>query len=370
MKRKDILRKLEERLARGEINEKTYLEIKARYENEPEEISESPPEEARVSEETGRVAEDASRAAEDASRAAEAFARSLERTIRAAIEPVVRNIPDIERRIRESVEPALRSIDFSEFSRTVQTTEGSVKIAGSGVVTGNPLRTQEFKTAGSGRVVGDLEAGVAKVAGSCVFEGNVTVQEFKSAGSVKVNGTLRAHELHSAGSLSVGNGIEGHEVYVRGSLHLEGDLKAHEVHLVGAAKVSGMLEANETKIELGGEVSIPVIKSREINIRRASIYLRFQSACELVADRIEGEEVYLECTTANYVRGGEVSIGPHCHVGVVEALELRVHESAEVRERRPLAERTREEHAGHPEGDEPPAPPQPPEAPRAPPSPP
>src|SRR2546428_852375 len=41
MKRKDILRKLEERLARGEINEKTYLEIKARYDSEPEEPEES-----------------------------------------------------------------------------------------------------------------------------------------------------------------------------------------------------------------------------------------------------------------------------------------------------------------------------------------
>ncbi len=40
MRRKDILRKLEERLARGEINEKTYLEIKARYESEPEEPEE------------------------------------------------------------------------------------------------------------------------------------------------------------------------------------------------------------------------------------------------------------------------------------------------------------------------------------------
>src|SRR5439155_2767317 len=41
MKRKDILRKLEERLARGEINEKTYLEIKVRYDSEPEEPEES-----------------------------------------------------------------------------------------------------------------------------------------------------------------------------------------------------------------------------------------------------------------------------------------------------------------------------------------
>ena len=37
MKRKDILQRLEERLARGEISEKTYLDIKARYDAEPEE---------------------------------------------------------------------------------------------------------------------------------------------------------------------------------------------------------------------------------------------------------------------------------------------------------------------------------------------
>src|SRR6266581_7303001 len=43
MRRKDILRRLEERLARGEISETTYLEIKARYESEPEEPEESLP---------------------------------------------------------------------------------------------------------------------------------------------------------------------------------------------------------------------------------------------------------------------------------------------------------------------------------------
>lgn len=364
MRKSDILRRLEERLARGEIGEKTYLEIKARYDTEPEELPEFPPEEAKVSAETGR-------GAEDASQAAEAFARSLERTIREAIEPVIRNIPEIERKIKESVEPALRNIDFAEFGRTVQTSEGSVKIAGSGVVTGNPLRTREFKTAGSGRVVGDLEAFEAKVAGSCVFEGNVTVQEFKSAGSSKVAGVLRARELHSSGSLSVGKGIDGQEVHIRGSLRLDGNLKAHEAHLAGSARISGVLEAQETRIELGGEVSIPVVKSREIAVRRPGGF--FRGACEMISDRIEGEDVYLECTTAKYVRGREVSIGPHCRIDVVEAGELRVHESAEVRERRPLARKVHEEHAehaGHPPGGEPPAPPEPPTLPEAPDAPP
>src|SRR5947207_14845820 len=77
MKRKDILRKLEERLARGEINEKTYLEIKARYESEPEEPEELGEAElpnvdfaATIGNAVAQATADASRAAGDAARAA------------------------------------------------------------------------------------------------------------------------------------------------------------------------------------------------------------------------------------------------------------------------------------------------------------
>ena len=59
-----------------------------------------------------------------------------------------------------------------------------------------------------------------------------------------------------------------------------------------------------------------------------------RSRGDLTADRIEGTEVNLEGTTAEFVKGEEVRIGPHCKIGVVEAQELVVYESSEVRERR------------------------------------
>jgi len=37
------------------------------------------------------------------------------------------------------------------------------------------------------------------------------------------------------------------------------------------------------------------------------------------------------------VKGDEVTIGPHCRIDVAEAHELVVHESSEVKERRPLS---------------------------------
>ena len=355
MKRADILRRLEERLARGEISEKTYLEIKSRYEAEPDEPEpqESPDEAAGHAGPPGHP---------------EDLGRLIERTIRESVGPMLRNMPDFERRIRESVEPALSAMRFADFGEGVQTRNGQVKIAGSGVVTGNPVRAREFKSAGSGRVVGDLEADLAKAAGSCVFEGNVTAQEFHTAGSAKVNGRLRGSEVHSSGSLSVGGDLESRELHVRGNMSVGGRTTAQEFRLSGGGKFEGPLESQEVEIELGGDVSVPVIQGTEITVRRPSGF--FRGRCELRADRILGREVNLECTVANLVAGEEVVIGPHCRIGVVEARELTVHESSEVRERRAFSGAST--YAGHagPSGAPPPPSPAAPPSPPSPPEPP
>src|SRR2546425_11745174 len=84
MKRKDILRKLEERLARGEINEKTYLEIKARYESEPEEPEEVGEAELPRVDLGATIRNAVAQATAAASRAAGGAARARRRALRGA----------------------------------------------------------------------------------------------------------------------------------------------------------------------------------------------------------------------------------------------------------------------------------------------
>ncbi len=351
MKRAEVLRRLEERLARGEISEKTYLEIKTRYEAMPEEEgSPGPKEDAGRPEDIGRL---------------------IEQAIHDSLEPALRNLPEIERRVRESIEPALRGIQFSDFGTGVVTTNGAVRIAGTGVVSGNPVRTREFKSAGAGRVVGDLEADLAKSAGSCAFDGNVTAREFHTAGSARVAGRLFATEIHSSGSLSVGGDLEGQEVHVRGSAEVGGRVVAQEFKLAGGGKFGGPIESQEIEIELSGDVTVPALIGTEVYIQRPSGF--FRGRCSLTADTIEGREIVIECTIAERVVGEDVEIGPHCRIGVVEARDLTIHESSEVRERRTYeGPRSHAGHAGHagvPPSPPPAAPPSPP-APPAPPSPP
>jgi hypothetical protein len=140
-----------------------------------------------------------------------------------------------------------------------------------------------------------------------------------------------------------------------------GRTTAQEFRLSGGGTFGGPLEAQEVDIELGGDVSAPIIHGTEVNVRRPGGF--FRGRCELRSDRIAAREVNLECTIANLVVGEEVVIGPHCRIAAVEARDLTVHESSEVKERRPLTRGSIDAPAGTRGSGAPPPP-----APAAPPS--
>lgn len=326
MKRKDILRRLEERLARGEISEKTYLEIKARYESEPDE-----PEQSDVP--------------------FESMGADLGANIGSVVAQVAQEATLAAQQAAQAVGEAMRSVDLSGIGTRIS--DDAIKISGSGTVSGNPVRTGEFKAAGSARVQGPLEAKVARVSGSCSFEGDVTVEEFRCSGSARILGRLKAQEVEASGSLHVEGGLEAEEVMASGSLHVGGNVRAEEIsasgslqvkggvsaeefHSSGSIRIDGELRAEEVHIDLAGTSKIAAIEASEITVKAPGGFVRFRG--DLTADRIVGEEVELEATNATFVKGNEVRIGPHCRIDVVEAKELVVHQSSEVRERRAPSE--------------------------------
>jgi cytoskeletal protein CcmA (bactofilin family) len=342
MKRTDILRKLEERLARGEISEKTYLEIKARYESEPEEPEQS--------DETGNLAD--------------AMA-DLGTTVGAAVAQATAAASQAASEATRAVSDAMRGIDISGIGTKL--TDETIKIVGRGVVSGNPVRTTTFEAAGSARVQGPLEAEVARVDGACIFEGDVHVGNFRCSGSARIVGNLRTEDMESSGALHVEGNVEAEDISVSGALQVKGDvtaedisvsggvhvkgnvtaedfhsggsvriegaLKAEDFHSGGSITIDGGLKAEDVMIDLGGSSRITTIEAENIRVKATGGFFRVRG--ELTSDRIEAtEDVELEATTAAFVKGQEVTIGPHCKIDVVEARDLTVHQSSEVRERR------------------------------------
>lgn len=300
MERKDILRRLEERLARGEISEATYLGIKARYAAEPEEA---------VSPET----------------AVPSFGPEIGETIARATEVAARATGEAMR----AVGGAFRGMEISGIG--VKLSDEVIKVAGSGVVSGQPVRTREFKAAGSARVRGDLDAETTKVAGACAFEGNVRTDTFHASGSVRVDGSVTADEFEASGSVHVGKDLTADSVVASGSLRVEGQIKCDSFSLAGSVKAEG-LAADSVSMELSGNSSVRWIRADSVSVKATGGFLR--SRGDLTAERIEGDSVYLEGTVAGLVVGDRVRIGPHCRVSAVESDDLIVHESSEVAERR------------------------------------
>jgi cytoskeletal protein CcmA (bactofilin family) len=224
---------------------------------------------------------------------------------------------------------AMRAVEVGGMG--VRLSDEAIRIAGSGIVSGQPVRTREFKAAGSAKVQGGLEAEVAKVAGSCAFEGDVRVEDFRSSGSTRIAGGLHAETVEASGSLVVEKDVEAEDLVTSGTLRVGGNVKAEQFHAAGSVQVDGQIVAEDVRIELGGSSAVQGIRAEEIHVGSTGGFLRPRG--DLRAGRIEGERVLLEATTADYVSGKEVRIGPHCHIAKVAAKDLVVHESSDVKER-------------------------------------
>lgn len=300
MKRKDILQRLEERLARGEISEKTYLDIKARYESEPEEA-----------EVPGPVPADL------AASIREAVARATEEAGRVTQEAM---------RLQGEV---VRAVNHSGLG--VRLSGEEIRILGSGVVTGNPVKTADFRVDGSGRVRGNLDCDSARIAGSCDFDGDVQCSDFLSSGSSRIAGSLHADDVSTSGSLEVAKDVEASDIATSGSLRVDGNVHGRDFHSSGAVQIRGTLQVADVDIELGGSSRIGAIEGHDIRVGMSGGFSR--SRGDLTADRIVGRDVALEGTVVAFVQGRDVRIGPHCRVDKVVAEDLVVHESSEVKER-------------------------------------
>ena len=352
MSGEELLRKLEARLADGEISEETYREIKARYDAMPEEPAE-PPEAPEP--ETEAVEEDPTRRPKKSGpvdisaiveEAVDSAMREVSQTLQASLgDELDEHIDDVNKHVRH----ALRHIgpEFPGYfaSRTDKGGRRVVIRSIGKVELDEPI--MEFRCSGSGKVASDLIAQKVRIAGACKIEGrcecevfhasgavkvnkDVQAEEFQSSGSVRIGGDLRAETVKAFGMTEVGGSIEAETVHVGGMLRVNGWVKAEVFESRGRFRIGKGLEAETIKILLDDTAEVPVIKGETIVVKRS------KRRGALRAKTIQGDRVAVAGTRAQLVRGKDVRIGPQSRIDVVEADKVEVHETARVGERRPL----------------------------------
>lgn len=230
----------------------------------------------------------------------------------------------------------------------------SIKISGSGSSGGGDF--DQIKISGSGKISGDTKCNLFKISGSAHIEGNIEMEEGTVSGSAKFSNELKANELKISGSAScLGEvnakrlkisgsfsgdaSLSGEEVVVTGGLKIKGDCNAELFEMRGQCRIGGLLNADRVEICLDGKSEVKAIGAETIEIKCAHHGSILKDVLGLFTDHhqriycesIEGDDIYLENTTCDVVRGGKIVIGKGCQIKTIEYTgSLEVHSEAKI----------------------------------------
>ncbi|WP_138496145.1 hypothetical protein [Paenibacillus pinistramenti] len=203
--------------------------------------------------------------------------------------------------------------------------KSNIRIIGEGSSSGGDY--EKVKVVGEADFYGDLRCETLKITGEVCVQGTLNAEE------VKVTGTLRlknggpaagsAEPLLSADDAAeAAPGIRAESVKITGELTLPGSCEAEEFKLRGRIEAGGVLSAEDINIKLHGASRVKEMGGTNITVKGATSVpfgaLLQMGLGKLQAGLIEGDDIYLENTEADSVRGMRVEIGPGCRIGTVE----------------------------------------------------
>ncbi|SFI78226.1 MULTISPECIES: cytoplasmic protein [unclassified Bacillus (in: firmicutes)] len=195
----------------------------------------------------------------------------------------------------------------------------NVKIRGEGTIL-DDIDCDAFKTYGASEVQGNVKAHMVTVFGETKIRGDLHSENVKVNGNLEVSGPAEVKRTKVRGMFDIGENFTGEEIDITGGINVKGNLEAEDFTLNGGFTITDMLNAGNINIILRYEHSnVKEIGGEKITVQKKSSFFPFSKhGGYLHANIIEGDEIYLEYTKADVVRGNNVTIGPECEIGVVE----------------------------------------------------
>ena len=189
----------------------------------------------------------------------------------------------------------------------------------------------KLSVSGSCHIDGASRAGDMHVSGACHIGGAHEGKLFSISGSANVHGDLTATAIKVSGSCHVKESIHSEQINISGTLSAGKDCEAERFKAY-QVNIEGLLNAEDVEIilpwgNLGAKpATVGSIGGNRINVHRQEILegfnlfglFRTKSLRQLRTKVIEGEDIYLENTVAEVVRGTRVIIGSGCNIKRVE----------------------------------------------------
>lgn len=201
------------------------------------------------------------------------------------------------------------------------------KINGEGTLDGNLKAANNVSIMGEGRLSGDVDCANLKIYGEGELGGNLKAADTVSIkGETEIKGNLKAKNVKIMGEIEVNGEIFADKAKITGNISAGGDCNAELFDIDGGFTIEGLLNADILKInpywpckarEIGG-AEITVKKGGKLSFLGLKNIFMPSRHSELTADIIEGDDIYLENTSAKVVRGNNITLGSGCKIELAE----------------------------------------------------
>lgn len=242
-------------------------------------------------------------------------------------------------RVMGMKEKRFHSIDIGGMGKYAGGEFDRVNISGTGKVEGH-LKCNELNVSGMIRINGDLASGKNTISGTARIEGDILGDKMTVSGMLKATGGCSIKEALINGMMKLGKSSKIAVLDNNGSLTVEGNLSGEQLKSDGMIDCSGLLNCEDLEMRLSGVSHINEIGAATIKVKDshsvAGALLSFLvpkkfRTNQLVAEVIEGDNIYLESCEAKVVRGKKVVIGPCCKIDTVEYMDgLEINENSTV----------------------------------------
>lgn len=199
----------------------------------------------------------------------------------------------------------------------------SFKCSGSSTANGN-IKAKIVEISGATKILKNVDTEDITVSGSTNILGSVTTGNARFSGSAHVQGDVNAKKIKISGSGHIDGSLHTDIIKISGTAAINGDCEAETFDGAGSFNIGGLLNAGDINIDIYGKCSVRDIGGENIKIQLgkyhplfniASMFLGYKG---LVTNVIEGDNIYLESTTAKIVRGNNITIGPDCTIDTIE----------------------------------------------------
>ncbi|MFH0816190.1 MAG: polymer-forming cytoskeletal protein [Methanobacteriota archaeon] len=291
MELKDMMRKLDEKFANGEVSEETYKEIKLRYESEAQ-------------------AGDDSRKGKSPSGAKGGGERA----------PVIR-VSGCSDHPGDMFAVKVEVSGASDVGGDVDAEE--VEISGACDVAGSVKASKSFHASGSCDIEGNVESPDIQISGACDIEGSVSGDAMRVSGASDITGDVNVGKCVLSGAVDIRGTIKARELKFSGASEMK-DIEAETVEGRGLF-VFGKMTAKKVSLRLVDLNHAESVEADEIEIKLHRDDGRLKVKKLVAKGRLD-----IDGVIAEEVSGGEVVIGPHCRIGLVKGGKVEVDPKAKV----------------------------------------